>query len=194
MTKLKYSSLVFVSRSRSKHTEYISIMGISDLKLSLITVVEPQSMNLEYLVEEKIRMIASQLPDTPFFVDHTALIIDAWKGLPGGLTHVFMDSVGNDGICKMMHAYKGDERAARAKLVIGYYHRSSGIQTFTGEVTGTIAQQPRGVNNFGWDAIFVPNGERMTYAEMSLAEKNRTSMRQEAIEKFQKYLFQHFEL
>jgi len=169
-------------------------MGIADLKLSMINVVEPQSMNLELLVEEKIRVIASQLPDTPFFVDHTALIIDAWKGLPGGLTHVFMDSVGNDGICKMMHAYKGDERTARAKLVIGYYHQSSGIQTFAGEVSGTIAQQPRGTNNFGWDPIFIPNGESMTYAEMSLVEKNRTSMRQEAIEKFRGYLLQHYEL
>lgn len=193
MAKLKFSSLVFVSRSHNKHQEFISLLEIADLKLSNIAVIEPQSLNLEFLVEEKIKLIASQLPNTPFFVDHTALTINAWKGLPGGLTHVFMDSVGNEGICKMMHAYRGDERTARAKLMIGYYHQSSGIQTFTGEVTGTIAQQPRGSNNFGWDPIFIPYGETKTYAEMSFDEKNRTSMRREAVEKFHNYLLQNYE-
>ena len=168
-------------------------MGISDLRLAEITVVEPQSLNLELLVEQKIRTVASQLLDTPFFVEHTALSIDAWKGLPGGLTHLFMDSVGNEGICKMMYAYKGEDRAARARLMIGYFHRSSGIQTFQGEVSGYISPQPRGGNGFGWDSIFIPKGEKLTYGQMNLKEKNRTSMRPQAVERFLNYLHHYFE-
>lgn len=194
MPKQKLSSLVFVSRNNSKYREFISLTGLTDLKLSQIAIVEPQSMNLEFLVEEKIKMIRPLLPDTPFFVEHTGLIIDAWRGLPGGLTHVFMDTVGNEGICRMMHAYKADERTARARLIIGYYYQSSGIKTFAGEVAGIIAKEPRGTNNFGWDSIFIPNGDERTYAQMSFAEKNRTSMRRQAVDNFLGYLMQHFEL
>jgi XTP/dITP diphosphohydrolase len=193
MSKLKLSSLVFVSRSQSKYKEYSILTGISDLRLSQITVTEPQSMNISFLVEDKIKIISPQLPDIPFFVEHTGLIIDAWRGLPGGLTHIFMDTVGNQGICKMMNAYKEGERTARAKVVIGYFHQSSGMQTFEGEVAGMIAQQPRGTNNFGWDPIFIPNGDTRTYAEMSLEEKSKTSMRREAVGKFLGFLMQHFE-
>jgi inosine/xanthosine triphosphate pyrophosphatase family protein len=100
MSKLKLSSLVFVSRSQSKYKEYSILTGISDLRLSQITVTEPQSMNISFLVEDKIKIISPQLPDIPFFVEHTGLIIDAWRGLPGGLTHIFMDTVGNQGISK----------------------------------------------------------------------------------------------
>jgi XTP/dITP diphosphohydrolase len=67
------------------------------------------------------------------------------------------------------------------------------MQTFEGEVAGMIAQQPRGTNNFGWDPIFIPNGDTRTYAEMSLEEKSKTSMRREAVGKFLGFLMQHFE-
>jgi|SRR6185503_6155309 len=194
MPRMKLSNLVFASSSREKYNEYKSLLGLTDLKLSEIIITEPQSMNLHYLAEEKIKEIRQKLLNTPFFVEHTGLIIDAWKGLPGGLTHVFMDTVGNEGILKMLSAYKGVQRSARAKVVIGYYHQSSGLQTFEGHISGTIARKPRGLNNFGWDPIFIPVGQEKTYAEMDLEEKNRNSMRQEAAAKFLRYLLQHFEL
>lgn len=194
MPKLKYSSLCFVSRNKNKYREYCVLLGFSDLKLAEIEIEEPQSMNLHVLVEEKIKIARPQLPNIPFFVEHTGLLLDAWKGLPGGLTRSFMETVGNEGICKMMQAYKGAERTARAIVVIGYSHPGGGVNTFEGEVTGTIALEPRGTGKFGWDPIFIPEGDTKTYAEMSLTEKNRTSMRRDAVEKFAKFLSRHFEL
>ena len=196
MSKLKYSSLVFVSRSKHKYHEYATLLGIADLRLSEIEVKEPQSMNLEFLVEGKINTVKTLLPNnTPFFVEHTGLTISAWNGLPGGLTGVFTETVGNQGICKMMRAYKGSERTARARLVIGFFHKSIGFHTFHGEVTGIISQQPRGEHNFGWDPIFIPDGANdKTFAEMSLAEKNKYSMRSDAVDRFHKFLNIWFEL
>lgn len=195
MSKLHYSSLTFVSGNKDKHREYCDLLGISDLKLSLIPVTEPQSLNVHLLVERKIESVRVQIPgEVPFFVEHTALSIDAWKGLPGGLTPLFMNTVGNDGICKMMTAYKGVDKGARAKVVIGYFHFDSGMLLFEGEVTGRIAEKPRGSNNFGWDPIFIPDGDDRTYGEMSLAEKNETSMRKAASVKLVSYLNNHFEL
>ena len=194
MSKRKYADLVFVSSGRDKYLEYRTILGIPDLQWSNIKVTESQLMNIEVLVEEKIKRIRPQLPRDPFFVEHTGLSIDAWKGMPGGLIGVFMDTVGNEGICKMMRAYRGDERTARARVVIGYSAPEGGQYTFQGEVIGQIAQQPRGSLNFGWDAIFIPAGETRTYAEMPLEEKNKTSMRKMAVDNFARYLDQYFEL
>src|SRR6266568_76474 len=185
MPKLKYSSLTFVSKNKQKYAEYCSLLDIANLNFSEMAITEPQTMNLEAIIEEKIRQIIRQLPNSsPFFVEHTALIIGEWKGLPGGLTNLFLNTVGNEGICKMMKGYKGSERLARARVVIGYYYYGSGIDIFHGEVSGTIASEPRGKNNFGWAPIFIPNGASKTYAEMSFEEKNQSSMRKKAIDKF----------
>jgi non-canonical purine NTP pyrophosphatase (RdgB/HAM1 family) len=195
MIKLKYSSLVFISGNRDKHREYCKLFGFNDLKLLLIPVTEPQSLNIHVIVEKKIEAVRLQLPaEVPFFVEHTALMIEAWKGLPGGLTPLFMNTVGNEGICKMMSAYKGHERVARAKIVVGYFHHTSGEVLLEGEITGTIAQEPRGAYNFGWDPIFIPDGDKRTYGEMTVDEKNETSMRKEVALKLLKYLSPNFEL
>jgi XTP/dITP diphosphohydrolase len=193
MGKASYSSLYCVTSEEGKFSEFCFLMGISDLKWSRIKAPEPQNLNLHYLVEEKIKSVKTQLPNTPFFVEHTGLFIDAWKELPAGLTRIFMDTLGNDIFCKMMRHFKGSDRIARAKAVIGYYHPNGTVTTFEGEVTGIIATKPRGSNNFGWDPIFIPEGQNETYAEMSFEEKNRNSMRRIAVDKFMKYLSAHYQ-
>jgi non-canonical purine NTP pyrophosphatase (RdgB/HAM1 family) len=164
------------------------------MKWLKIKVDEPQHMNLQLLVEGKINTLVEQQVEPPFFVEHTGLIIEQWNGLPGGLSALFMNTVGNEGICKMMRAYKGPERAARAVVVIGYYYPGVRVEPFVGEVEGLIAPEPRGTGDFGWDSLFIPTGASKTYAEMSLVEKNTTSMRKGAADRFARYLARHFEL
>ena len=48
---------------------------------------------------------------------------------------------------------------------------------FEGRCEGTMAVESRGVNGFGYDPVFVPDGERRTMAELSDAEKDRISHR-----------------
>ncbi|MBK9090374.1 MAG: non-canonical purine NTP pyrophosphatase [Holophagales bacterium] len=50
----------------------------------------------------------------------------------------------------------------------------------SGRVAGSLAPEPRGANGFGWDVIFVPEGETRTFAEMSAEEKNARSHRARA--------------
>lgn len=196
MGKIPYSSLYCVASQEEKYRELCFLMGLADLKWAKIRIIEPQNMNLHSLLEEKIEKMKIQLPYAPFFVEHTGLFIDSWKGLPGGLTRVFMETLRNDifCFCKMMQAFTGEDRIARAKSVIGYYHPDGTSLTFEGETTGTIAPEPRGTKNFGWDPIFIPEGNTKTYGEMTLEEKNQSSMRRIAVDKFMKYLSAHYEL
>jgi len=59
---------------------------------------------------------------------------------------------------------------------------------FTGIIKGTIANKITGLNGFGYDPIFIPNGHKRTFAEMSINEKNKISHRAIAIDKLKKYL------
>lgn len=59
---------------------------------------------------------------------------------------------------------------------------------FEGTVDGTIRTELSGSDGFGYDPIFQPDGFDVTFAEMSLAEKNAISHRGRAVEKLIKFL------
>jgi XTP/dITP diphosphohydrolase len=59
---------------------------------------------------------------------------------------------------------------------------------FRGEVEGNLATECAGVAGFGYDPIFIPNGYECTFAEMSLAEKNRISHRSKALTQLFQFL------
>ena len=53
---------------------------------------------------------------------------------------------------------------------------------FVGQTNGTIVEA-QGETNFGWDPIFLPDGETKTFAEMESAQKNKISHRSRALQK-----------
>jgi XTP/dITP diphosphohydrolase len=63
---------------------------------------------------------------------------------------------------------------------------NNGIRVFTGTISGTITQTPRGSEGFGYDAIFELNDR--TLAELPLEEKSRISHRARALTAFRTWL------
>jgi len=184
----KYSELTFVSENANKHAEYEKLLGISGLRWSNRPLPEPQDVDITELALQKVRFLIPQMGGVPFFVEHSGLVIHAWRRLPGGLTRAFLDNVGNEGICRMMSGHEGDDRRASAVVVIGFHLPEGEDRSFEGRKRGTISRFPIGSMNFGWDPIFIPDGqpggERRTYGQMTLTEKNNLSMRRAAAEAF----------
>ena len=60
--------------------------------------------------------------------------------------------------------------------------------SFEGKVFGYLQFPARGLNGFGYDPIFVPDGYKKTFGEMSFSYKERISHRQIAFNKLKKYL------
>jgi XTP/dITP diphosphohydrolase len=60
--------------------------------------------------------------------------------------------------------------------------------TFEGVVEGSIADQERGTDGFGYDSIFVPDGSAQTFAELSGDRKNLISHRAVAAGKLRAFL------
>lgn len=62
------------------------------------------------------------------------------------------------------------------------------VQQFNGIVKGTILTEQRGINGFGYDPLFVPNGYDKTFAEMTKEEKNKISHRALAVQQLVAWL------
>lgn len=58
-----------------------------------------------------------------------------------------------------------------------------------GRVDGVIVESPKGFDGFGYDPIFKPNGYHITYAEMTLEQKNSMSHRSIAMNKMKEILY-----
>ena len=62
------------------------------------------------------------------------------------------------------------------------------IACVKGKVEGIISPQPKGINGFGYDSIFIPNNENKTFGEMSFFKKHKMDHRFQAFKKIKKFL------
>ena len=75
-----------------------------------------------------------------------------------------------------------DERLGAAFVcAAAYVTPSRDSQVVRGEMRGHLVRAPRGTNGFGYDPIFVPDGEERTSAELAPAEKDALSHRGRAM-------------
>ena len=89
---------------------------------------------------------------------------------------------------KLMEDFKGEERRAYFKSVVGYCDEE-GVRLFKGVVRGWVSYEIRSKGyGFAYDSIFIPEGEDRTFAEMTTEEKSRISHRRRALEAFKDYL------
>lgn len=80
-------------------------------------------------------------------------------------------------------------RKARFRTVISLVINGRETQ-FEGVVNGHILEEKRGKTGFGYDPIFQPDESHLSFAEMSMEEKNRISHRGRAVQKLVAYLIQ----
>jgi XTP/dITP diphosphohydrolase len=182
----KLTTLYFASSSRNKYEDYQFLLGqYADLRWQRLIVDETMTVSPDIFIRRKIENVKPFLPHLPFLVEQTGLIVDAWTGLPGILTGLFMDAIGNDGICRMMESYPDKkDRAATALTDLGYHGSDGRVEIYRGVVHGRIATSPRGDRGFGWDPIFIPEGHDETMAEMSMEKKHSLSTRMLAVTSF----------
>jgi XTP/dITP diphosphohydrolase len=169
---------IFVTTNEHKHREVQEILGVAleraDLDLPEIQAIDPAEVAAEKACAARE---ALDRPGLPVIVEDSGLMVDAWGGFPGALTKWLMQSVGNEGLLRMLGS--GEDRSAKAVCVVALAEVDGNVLTFRGEVPGALAQSPRGSGGFGYDPIFVPGWSSLTYAEMG-AGKNADSHRARA--------------
>jgi XTP/dITP diphosphohydrolase len=136
---------------------------------------EPQADRLEDVVRAKLA--AAARAGSGVIVEDSGMFVPALGGFPGVYSRYVLDTIGLPGVLRLA---EGRVRSAQFRAVAGY--RRGRTELFaTGTVRGSLAPRPRGTNGFGYDPIFVPTGERRTFAQMDPTEKDARSHRGRAM-------------
>ncbi|MDD3341653.1 MAG: non-canonical purine NTP pyrophosphatase [Bacilli bacterium] len=88
------------------------------------------------------------------------LYVEALNGFPGVYTHYADDTLGEDGLLKLLDGV--ENRKAYFKEVLAYCEYGKEPITFTGITYGTIAKEKSGRYGWSWDFIFIPDGQEKT--------------------------------
>jgi XTP/dITP diphosphohydrolase len=189
--------IVFATNNENKLREIRNILGNSFSLLSLVDLnisddIPENEPTLEGNALQKARYI-HRLLKMNVFADDTGLEIEALNGLPGVNSARFAgenkDFDANiDKALRMMGSTSN--RKARFRTVIALILDDMEY-LFEGIIEGKIISERRGKEGFGYDPVFVPQGYDLTFAEMSLAEKNRISHRAKAFMKLRNFLLQY---
>ncbi|KAJ5610078.1 hypothetical protein N7510_006797 [Penicillium lagena] len=180
---MSLKKLNFITGNQNKLAEVRAILGsVIEVDSQAVDVPEIQG-TIEDIAKEKARRAAEAI-NGPALTEDTALEFHALKGLPGPYIKSFLDTLGHEGLNKILDSF--DDRGAEAVCTFAFC-RGPGEEPilFQGRTKGAIVR-PRGPANFGWDPIFEHEGK--TYAEMEKEEKNRVSHRYKALVKLQQWL------
>ncbi len=118
----------------------------------------------------------------PVIVEDSGFFVKALKGFPGPYSSYVCKTLRPEGILRLLTGNRDREAFFQSTIAVCMQSRLSG--TFSARVQGTIPRHPAGRHGFGFDPIFVPHGEKTTFAEMTLLEKNKYSHRALALRKF----------
>jgi XTP/dITP diphosphohydrolase len=186
--------IVFATNNEHKLTEISNLLGDSFTLLNLkdvkIADVIPENLpTLEGNATFKARYIHKRT-GMNVFADDTGLEIEELNGRPGVHSARFAGvkkdfHANTEKVLKLMEGKKN--RKARFRTVIALILNGSEF-LFEGIVTGTILHREQGTGGFGYDPIFIPEGENKSFAEMSLNEKNSISHRAIAFKKLKVFL------
>ena len=118
-------------------------------------------------------------------VEDAGLFIKALNNFPGTYSSYVQETLGNQGILKLMEDINTPEnRYAEFRSVIGYCTPNSEPMIFLGHVKGQISRKERGSLGFAFDPIFYIEEKDKTFGELTLEEKNQFSHRKNSLKSF----------
>jgi XTP/dITP diphosphohydrolase len=124
---------------------------------------------------------AARASRMPALADDTGLEVDALGGAPGVYSARYAGPAATyrDNCTALLRALEGvpEPRAARFRTVVALALPGGVVETVDGTCSGRILTEARGSGGFGYDPVFVPDGETRTFAEMSPPEKHAVSHR-----------------
>ena len=174
------SKLFFVSSNTHKFEEAKRILSKMQVDITLFKteLEEIQSNSLADIAKRKA-IDAYTKVQKPVIIEDDCLFIDSLDGFPGPYSSYVYDTIGNKGIVKLLENYQ--VRDAKFVAIIAYCNGIDNVQLFESNISGkisTVIEQ----GGWGYDPIFIPDGESKTYANIS--DKDQFSHRAESLRKF----------
>ncbi len=179
--------LVIASHNAGKVSEIADLLHGFDLRvtgageLGLAVPDETgETFEANALLKATSATVATGLPA---LADDSGLAVAALGGAPGIHSARWAGETGDfaGAIARLKRALAGVPAPAAAfHCVLALAWPDGTSRTFSGTVEGTLTFPPKGTNGFGYDPVFVPAGEVLTYGEMSMTAKMATNHRARA--------------
>jgi len=174
------SELFFTSSNENKFQEAERILSNLGIKLNFFKTIleEIQSDDLYEIARHKA-INAYDLVQKPVIIEDDGLFIKPLNGFPGSYSSYVYDTIGNEGIMKLLE--DSEIRDAKFVSIIAYCDGIDGVKLFGSDIPGKISSVIE-KGGWGYDPIFIPDGESKTYANVS--DKDKFSHRAAALTKF----------
>ena len=183
--------LVLATRNRHKLAELTRILSATGLDVELVSLeafpgapdVTETGVTFEENALLKARAIA-QFTGLPAAADDSGICVSVLNDMPGAFSAIWAGRHGDDEanlnvLLGQLADVPSGRRAAHftcvAALVIPGPEGTERL--VEGRLDGQLSQAPRGENGFGYDPVFVPDGDDRTTAEMAPEEKDAISHR-----------------
>ncbi len=190
-------NLLFFSHNNKKVSEVKKILSRKDIKIYNLNfynkIKEPIESGKSFAENAKIKSYCGLKEfKTPCFADDSGICIEALNNKPGIKSKRFLEEFKThkhafEYIISSVINKKNDRAFFKTAICLSIKKNYHVI--FEGVVNGRISTKPKGVNGFGYDPIFIPDGYKKTFAEMNSKEKNKISHRLIALRKMESFLF-----
>ncbi len=185
---------VLATGNTGKLREVNALLSALDIDLvpqSDFSVPEAEETGLTFVENAILKARnASRHTGLPAIADDSGLEVDELRGAPGIHSARFAGPDADDTenlelLLEQLRDVPMAKRAARFRCVIVVLGHSKDPMPVIchGTWNGVIAERPAGVNGFGYDPVFVPEGHACTSAELAKDEKNKLSHRGQALAK-----------
>jgi XTP/dITP diphosphohydrolase len=196
----KISHLLIGSNNKGKLKEikallpkYMKIYSTSDFNIKS-PVENGKTFEENSIIKSKY---FSKKTNLPCLADDSGLEIDILNKAPGiysarwgGKNSDFNKAIKKvfEELDKKDKDWKKKKIKARFVCSLSVSYLEKVIACVRGKIEGTISNEPKGNNGFGYDPIFIPNGKKLTFGEMSLKIKYKMDHRFNAFKKIKKFL------
>jgi XTP/dITP diphosphohydrolase len=176
--------ILFATGNKGKKLEATTIL--SPLGIRVVSLpgkgTEIQADSVEAIAEHSA-VAASRERGKALIVEDAGLFVASLNGFPGPYSSYVFGTLGLDGLLKLLDSAAGS-RAAEFRSAVAYCQPGGRPRLFTGVARGTISKEARGDRGFGFDPVFVPEGEERTFGEMTIKEKCVVSHRGRSLRDF----------
>lgn len=174
--------LRLVTSNEGKAREFAAALAGISWKVERVAspYEEIQADTLEEVAGASARQLfAEGAVPPPFVLEDAGLFIDALEGFPGVYSAYVFQTIGHQGILRLMEGIRDRDASFESRIALCV--PGGDVELLSGSCSGTIPQAMRGSGGFGFDPVFIPEGDYRTFAEMSIEEKEGHSHRGHAM-------------
>lgn len=195
MRRFDGQTLVLASHNKGKLREIADLLAPFGIEVSSAAdhgLDEPEETEKTFAGNARIKAhYAAKATGLPALSDDSGIMVEALDGAPGVYTADWAETPrGRDFVMAMEKLWTRLEeidapapRRASFNSTLCLAWPDGHDEVFVGQVQGQVVWPMRGANGFGFDPVFLPDGETETFGEMDPAKKHAMSHRAEAFRK-----------